>query len=133
MLVAIAPSTSRRAASKSRVTCKSRSLGVDILKLSRNNMETLLPLPESGTFGPAHFGFAFRIVKLQIWIGVSLCAIATPMLALPLLSQLAPRSRPAAPRPRALAIFRRLSSLPGAWKSAFRTFPCRSVFTVRIS
>src|SRR5258708_33326352 len=45
-----ASNTSRRGASKSRVTWISRSLGVDTLKVSGKNMEPPLPLLGSGTF-----------------------------------------------------------------------------------
>src|SRR5664279_2606442 len=50
-----ASNTSRRGASKSRVTRISRSLGVDTLKLSGKNMEPPLPLLGNGTLA-----FLFR-------------------------------------------------------------------------
>src|SRR5450755_1850173 len=52
-----ASNTSRRAASKSRVTWISRSLGVDTLKLSGKNMEPPLPLLGSDTLAFLFRGF----------------------------------------------------------------------------
>src|SRR5260221_924960 len=73
-----ASNTSRRGASKSRVTWISRSLGVDTLKLSGKKMELPLPLLGSGTFVFLFRGFQLAQQSVEADEG-SLPIFAVPL------------------------------------------------------